>query len=91
MKKFIVAIGAAVLVVGLSVGVAFAKSDKAAAGAQTACCCRTRSRPSAGRRRTVRPSRGVQGAGITATIVNAEGDAPRQRTQAEQCLPAVPR
>ena len=33
MKKFIVAIGAAALVVGLSVGVAFAKSDKAAADA----------------------------------------------------------
>lgn len=87
MKKLIVAIGAATLVLGLTVGVAFAKSGKASATAQ-ACVLLPDTKSSVRWETQDRPTfiKAFKKAGISATVVNAEGDAQRQRSQADQCL-----
>jgi D-xylose transport system substrate-binding protein len=87
VKKFIVAIAAATLVVGLSVGVAFAKSGKQSADA-AACVLLPDSKSSVRWETQDRRflAAAFKAAGVTYSIVNAEGDAQRQRSQADQCL-----
>lgn len=87
MKKFIIAIGVAALAVGLSVGAAFATTGKSAADAD-ACVLLPDSKSSVRwetqDRRFLAAS--FKKAGVSYSIVNAEGDAQRQRSQADQCL-----
>jgi D-xylose transport system substrate-binding protein len=87
VKKLIVAIGVAVLAVGLSVGAAFAKSGKAQADAD-ACVLLPDSKSSVRWETQDRRflAAAFKAAGVTYSIVNAEGDAQRQRSQADQCL-----
>ncbi len=87
VKKLIVSLAVAVLVVGLSVGGALAKSEKQSATVQ-ACVLLPDTKSSVRWETQDRPTfiAAFKKAGIPATVVNAEGDAQRQRSQADQCL-----
>ena len=87
MKKLIVALAVGMLVVGLSVGGAFAKSEKQSATVQ-ACVLLPDTKSSVRWETQDRPTfiAAFKKAGIPATVVNAEGDAQRMRSQADQCL-----
>ena len=87
MKKLIISLAVTVLVVGLSVGGAFAKSEKQSATVQ-ACVLLPDTKSSVRWETQDRPTfiAAFKKANITATVVNAEGDAQRQRSQADQCL-----
>jgi D-xylose transport system substrate-binding protein len=87
VKKLIVALAVGMLVVGLSVGGAFAKSEKQAANAD-ACVLLPDTKSSVRWETQDRPTfiAAFKKAKISATVVNAEGDAQRQRSQADQCL-----
>jgi D-xylose transport system substrate-binding protein len=87
VKKLIIAIGIAVLAVGLTVGAAFAKSGSAAADAD-ACVLLPDSKSSVRWETQDRRflAAAFKAANVTYSIVNAEGDAQRQRSQADQCL-----
>jgi len=87
VKKLIVALAVGMLVVGLSVGGAFAKSEKQSATVQ-ACVLLPDTKSSVRWETQDRPTfiAAFKKAGIPATVVNAEGDAQRMRSQADQCL-----
>jgi D-xylose transport system substrate-binding protein len=87
VKKLIVSLAVTVLVVGLSVGGALAKSEKQSATIQ-ACVLLPDTKSSVRWETQDRPTfiAAFKKAGIPATVVNAEGDAQRQRSQADQCL-----
>ena len=87
MKKFVIALAAGVLVVGLAVGGAVAKSEKQAATG-SACVLLPDTKSSVRWETQDRPTfiAAFKKAGIPATVVNAENDAQRQRSQADQCL-----
>lgn len=87
MKRFIIAIGVVALAVGLSVGAAFANSEKATADAD-ACVLLPDSKSSVRWETQDRRflAAAFKKAGVSYSIVNAEGDAQRQRSQADQCL-----
>ena len=76
------------LAVGLSVGAAFAGSEKQAAASAEACVLLPDTKSSVRWETQDRPTfvAAFKKANITATVVNAEGDAQRQRSQADQCL-----
>ena len=87
MKKLIVSLAVTVLVVGLSVGGALAKSEKQSATVQ-ACVLLPDTKSSVRWETQDRPTfiALFKKANIPATVVNAEGDAQRMRSQADQCL-----
>ena len=87
MKKLIVSLAVTVLVVGLSVGGALAKSEKQSATIQ-ACVLLPDTKSSVRWETQDRPTFVAlfKKAGVPATVVNAENDAQRQRSQADQCL-----
>ncbi len=87
MKRLIIALAAGVLVVGLSVGGAVAKSETHSATVQ-ACVLLPDTKSSVRWETQDRPTfiRAFKKANIPATVVNAENDAQRQRSQADQCL-----
>lgn len=87
MKKYGIGLAVTVLALGLTVGAAFAKGQKAGAGA--AVCVLLPDTKSSVRWETQdRPTfiAAFKKANVTATVVNAEGDAQKQRSQADQCL-----
>ena len=87
MKKFVIALAAGVVVVGLAVGGALAGSARHAATIQ-ACVLLPDTKSSVRWETQDRPTfiAAFKKAGIPATVVNAEGDAQRMRSQADQCL-----
>lgn len=87
MKKLIVSLAAGALVVGLSVGAALAQSAKQTATVQ-ACVLLPDTKSSVRWETQDRPTfiAAMKKANVAATVVNAEGDAQRQRSQADQCL-----
>ena len=87
MKKLIVSLGVTVLVVGLAVGGAFARSEKQSATIQ-ACVLLPDTKSSVRWETQDRPTfiAAFKKAGVSATVVNAEGDAQRMRSQADQCM-----
>jgi len=87
VKKLIVSLGVAVLVVGLAVGSALARSEKQAATIQ-ACVLLPDTKSSVRWETQDRPTfiAAFKKAKIPATVVNAEGDAQRMRSQADQCM-----
>jgi D-xylose transport system substrate-binding protein len=88
LKKLIISLAAGVLVVGLSVGGAFAQSEKQAATGGSACVLLPDTKSSVRWETQDRPTfvAAFKKAGVPATVVNAENDAQRQRSQADQCL-----
>ena len=87
MKKFVIALAAGVLVVGLAVGGALAGSERHVATVQ-ACVLLPDTKSSVRWETQDRPTfiAAFKKAGVPATVVNAEGDAQRMRSQADQCL-----
>jgi D-xylose transport system substrate-binding protein len=87
VKKLVIALAAGVLVVGLAVGGALAKTEKQAATVQ-ACVLLPDTKSSVRWETQDRPTfiSVFKKAGIPATVVNAEGDAQRMRSQADQCM-----
>ena len=88
MKKLIISLAVAMLTVGLSVGAAFAGSERQAAASAEACVLLPDTKSSVRWETQDRPTfiAAFKKANIAATVVNAEGDAQRQRSQADQCL-----
>ena len=88
MKKLVIALAGGALVVGLTVGGALAKSDTHAATGGSACVLLPDTKSSVRWETQDRPTfvAAFKKAGIPATVVNAENDAQRQRSQADQCL-----
>jgi D-xylose transport system substrate-binding protein len=84
VKKLMIALAASTLAVGLSVGGASAKKAQDA----DACVLLPDSKSSVRWETQDRRFLGAafKAAGVTYSIVNAEGDAQRQRSQADQCL-----
>ncbi len=87
MKKLIISLAGALLVVGLAVSGALAKGESQSATVQ-ACVLLPDTKSSVRWETQDRPTfiAAFKKAGIPATVVNAEGDAQRQRSQADQCL-----
>ena len=87
MKKLIVSLAVGALVVGLSVGGALAKSEGQSATVQ-ACVLLPDTKSSVRWETQDRPTfiAAFKKAGVPATVVNAENDPQRQRSQADQCL-----
>jgi D-xylose transport system substrate-binding protein len=87
VKKLIISLAGAVLVLGLAVGGALAKSEKQAASVQ-ACVLLPDTKSSVRWETQDRPTfiAAFKKANVPATVVNAENDAQRQRSQADQCL-----
>jgi D-xylose transport system substrate-binding protein len=88
VKKLFIALAGGVLVVGLAVGGALAKSDTQAATGGSACVLLPDTKSSVRWETQDRPTfvAAFKKAGIPATVVNAENDPQRQRSQADQCL-----
>ena len=88
MKKLIIAFVVSALAVGLTVGGAFAGSAKRTAADAQACVLLPDTKSSVRWETQDRPTfvAAFKKANITATVVNAENDAQRQRSQADQCL-----
>ena len=88
MTKLVIALAGGVLVVGLAVGGALAKSGTQAATGGSACVLLPDTKSSVRWETQDRPTfiAAFKKAGIPATVVNAENDAQRQRSQADQCL-----
>ncbi|MGI8973816.1 MAG: sugar ABC transporter substrate-binding protein [Gaiella sp.] len=87
MKRFGIGLTVMVLALGLSVGAAFANGQKAAADA-AACVLLPDTKSSVRWETQDRRFLGAafKKAGVTYNIVNAEGSAQTQRSQADQCL-----
>ena len=88
MKKLIISLAAAMLAVGLSVGAELAGSGQRTAANAQACVLLPDTKSSVRWETQDRPTfvAAFKKAKITATVVNAENDAQRQRSQADQCL-----
>jgi D-xylose transport system substrate-binding protein len=88
VKKFVIALASGALVVGLVVGAALAQSDTHAAVSGSACVLLPDTKSSVRWETQDRPTfvAAFKRAGVQATVVNAENDAQRQRSQADQCL-----
>jgi D-xylose transport system substrate-binding protein len=88
VKKFVIALASGALVVGLVVGAALAQSDTHAAVSGSACVLLPDTKSSVRWETQDRPTfiAAFKKAGVPATVVNAEGDAQRMRSQADQCL-----
>jgi D-xylose transport system substrate-binding protein len=88
VKKFMISLAAAALVVGLSVGGALAGSEASSASAVEACVLLPDTKSSVRWETQDRPTfvAAFKKANVAATVVNAEGDAQRMRSQADQCL-----
>ncbi len=87
MKKFVIASVVALVAVSVAVTAAFAGSSKSAAEAE-ACVLLPDTKSSVRWQTQDRPTfiAAFKKAGISATVVNAEGDAQRMISQADQCL-----
>ena len=87
MKKLMVALLAGALAVGISVGAGLAKSERETADAD-ACVLLPDTKSSVRWETQDRRflAAAFKKAGVTYSIVNAENDAQRQRSQADQCL-----
>jgi D-xylose transport system substrate-binding protein len=87
VKKFVLALAVVLLAVGVTVTAAFAKSGKQSANAD-ACVLLPDSKSSVRWETQDRRYLGAafKKAGVSYSIVNAEGDAQKQRSQADQCL-----
>ena len=88
MKKLIISLAVAMLTIGLSVGAAFAGSEKQAAASAEVCVLLPDTKSSVRWETQDRPTfiALFKKAGVSATVVNAENDAQRQRSQLDQCL-----
>jgi D-xylose transport system substrate-binding protein len=88
VKKLIISLAVAALTVGLSVGGALAGSEKRAAANAQACVLLPDTKSSVRWETQDRPTfvAAFKRANVTTTVVNAENDAQRQRSQADQCL-----
>jgi D-xylose transport system substrate-binding protein len=88
VTKLVIALAGGVLVVGLAVGGALAKSGTQAATGGSACVLLPDTKSSVRWETQDRPTfiAAFKKAGVPATVVNAENDAQRQRSQADQCL-----
>ena len=91
MKKFVIALAAGALVVGLAVGGALAGSERHAATVQ-ACVLLPDTKSSVRWETQDRPTfiAAFKKAGVPATVVNAEGDAQRHVPNAEQTVVGHP-
>lgn len=87
MKKLAIVLGLVLAAVGFSVTAAFAKAEKATADAD-ACVLLPDSKSSVRWETQDRRflANAFKAAGVSYSIVNAEGDAQKQRSQADQCL-----
>ncbi len=87
MKKFVIASVVALVAVSVAVTAAFAGSSKSAAEAP-ACVLLPDTKSSVRWQTQDRPTfiAAFKKAGVAATVVNAEGDAQKMVSQADQCL-----
>ncbi len=87
MKKLVLVVGAAVLVVGLSVTGAIAATAKRSAGI-LACGLMPDTKTSVRWEQFDKPylQKAFKAAGVPARVVNAQGDPQKQKTQADQCI-----
>jgi D-xylose transport system substrate-binding protein len=87
VKKLVVVVFAAALVTGLSVSAAVAMTAKRSAGIQ-ACGLMPDTKTSVRWEQFDKPylQKAFKAAGVSARVVNAQGDPQKQKTQADQCI-----
>ena len=87
MKKLVLVLAAAALVVSLTVTGALAKTAKKSAGIQV-CGLMPDTKTSVRWEQFDKPSleKAFKAAGVSARVVNAQGDPQKQKTQADQCI-----